>query len=105
MFRNGWGKSFGTIGYSGDADNQKMSDVWNYKWTCAAASAAGAAASTTTQCANSYTATAGSAANAGTVTTINAVKMITAVSLWTTSNASAGGLAIPTKYLWSTNGF
>jgi hypothetical protein len=29
-FRNGWGKSFGTLGYSGDANSLNMSDVWNY---------------------------------------------------------------------------
>jgi len=82
-----------------------MSDVWNYKWTCTAASAAGAAASTTTQCANSYTATAGSAANAGTATAANAVKMITVVSLWATSNSNYANAAAPTTSLWSTNGF
>jgi len=31
-YRKGWGKSFGTIGYSGDADKLKMGDVWHYKW-------------------------------------------------------------------------
>merc|ERR1719272_534727 len=35
-YRNGWSKSFGTIGYSGDANAMTMSAVWNYKWTCAA---------------------------------------------------------------------
>ena len=33
-YRNLWGKSFGTIGYSGDSSALLMSAVWNYKWTC-----------------------------------------------------------------------
>jgi len=35
-YREGWGKSFGTLGYSGDADKEAISQVWNYKWMCAA---------------------------------------------------------------------
>jgi len=29
-YRNLWGKSFGTIGYSGDDDLAKRAVVWNY---------------------------------------------------------------------------
>ena len=35
-YRNGWGKSFGTIGYSGDSTHTSRAAVWNYKWTCGA---------------------------------------------------------------------
>ena len=33
-FRNAFGKSFGTIGFSGDAKAQLMSQVWNMPWMC-----------------------------------------------------------------------
>lgn len=35
-FRDGWGKSFGTIGYSKDTSGSSgtLSAVYNYKWTC-----------------------------------------------------------------------
>jgi len=29
-FRDGWGKSFGTIGYSGGPSSLTMGQVWNY---------------------------------------------------------------------------
>lgn len=42
-FRDGWGKSFGTIGYSSASDTTQITNgaVWNYKWTCAATGVAG----------------------------------------------------------------
>lgn len=82
-----------------------MSDVWNYKWTCAANSVVGAAASTTSQCANTYSATPGLAASTGIQTNANTVKMITVVSLWATSNSNTAGDVAPTTTLWATNGF
>ena len=38
-FRDGWGKSFGTIGYSAGASALTMGQAWNYKWMCGAAQA------------------------------------------------------------------
>jgi len=91
-YRNGWGKSFGTIGYDGSTD--QMGDVWNYKWTCAAASTVATAVSATSQCAPTYTtASAGVAATATSTTAANAVKMISAVSLWSTGNTATTPLA------------
>lgn len=80
-----------------------MSDVWNYKWTCVAATAGASTPSTTSQCADTYTASAGAVAGAGTATAQNAVKMITAVSLWATSNVD-GSANDATVSLWATNG-
>lgn len=37
-YRNGWGKSFGTIGYSGDtATFNTMSQIWDYTKMCSSA--------------------------------------------------------------------
>lgn len=35
-YRAGYGKSFGTIGYSGESTSGSLSAVWNYVWTCSA---------------------------------------------------------------------
>lgn len=55
-YREGWGKSFGTIGYSGQAAASGLSVVWNPAWACGAGSPA-ADASATTACQKTYTAT------------------------------------------------
>jgi len=36
-FKSGFGKSFGTIGFSGDAKKELMSQVWYMPWMCTAA--------------------------------------------------------------------
>jgi hypothetical protein len=101
-FRNGWGKSFGTIGYSGDANRLKMADVWNYKWQCAADSSATVASTDGSQCAPTYKVSApGKAAEVDTKTNLNAVNMVTAVSLWSTGDTAG----TPGDILWSLNGF
>ena len=50
-FRDGWGKSFGTLGYSASTDTAQTtsSAVWNYMWTC------GATGVTGTLCDKTYT--------------------------------------------------
>lgn len=80
-----------------------MSDVWNYKWTCVAATVGPSTPSTTSQCADTYTATAGQVAGAGADTAANAVKMITAVSLWANSNVDGSGNAY-SENDWAKNG-
>jgi len=35
-FRNNYAKSFGTIGFSGDAKKDTMSQVWYMGWMCGA---------------------------------------------------------------------
>jgi len=107
-YRNGWGKSFGTIGYSGDANSLKMSDVWNYTWTCSVATGAAvntvypASTLTNTQCAPSYTATAGSPATISGIGPLNTVGMISVVSLWSTVNGAA---SLTAKGKWDVSGF
>merc|ERR1711998_289671 len=49
-YRAGWGKSFGTIGYSGGSSSG-LSAVWKYQWTCAS----GSTQSTTTPCEQTFT--------------------------------------------------
>jgi len=48
-FRDGWSKSFGTIGYSKDSNALTMSAVYNYKWTCL-----GTTGTATTVCDKTY---------------------------------------------------
>lgn len=52
-YRAGWGKSFGTIGYSGQATAGSLSVVWNPKWACGS-SALATAATATTACQKAY---------------------------------------------------
>jgi len=61
-YREGWGKSFGTIGYSSSTDTTQLTSgaVWNYLWTCGAAGVAG------TLCDKTYT-----ASGTDTVTTVS----------------------------------
>ena len=81
-YRNLWGKSFGTIGYSGAATND-LSAVWNYKWTCATTDEAKGPG--TTPCDATY-----GGSNATPSTTPGAenttVSLISVVSLWSTAN-------------------
>jgi hypothetical protein len=93
-FRNGWGKSFGTIGYSGAAVNDS-SVVWNYMWTCAASTSAPDA---TTPCDGTYTGAIG--ANTASATAANLTTLVSVVSLWSTANADSSG-AVP-AYAFST---
>jgi hypothetical protein len=73
-FRDGWSKSFGTIGYSKDSNALNMSAVYNYKWTCT--STTGAA---TTVCDKTYSNAASPVASASSA---NAVNLYVAVSIW-----------------------
>lgn len=93
-FRNGWGKSFGTIGYSGAATND-MSVVWNYMWTCAASTSAPG----TTPCDGTYTGTI--AANTATPTAANLTTLVSVVSLWSTANVDSSNNAVA-AYAFST---
>lgn len=83
-FRNGWGKSFGTIGYSGDTNKLALGQVWNYKWMCNASTTAYTAGQI---CDATYT-YSGVSATTGTAgaTAANAVPMISVVSLWALGN-------------------
>jgi len=92
-YRAGWGKSFGTIGYSGDAtSNIAMSQVWNYKWMCAAANTASTPsaacdATYTTAAVDSLVATPGStAANVAS----SGVMFVVAITLWSNGNINSG---------------
>jgi hypothetical protein len=86
-YRSGWGKSFGTIGYSGTSTSTAKSAVWHYPWTCSTASTTGVAGSL---CDKLYTATAnGSTATAGS-NTANVVKLYVVVSLWSVGDTNAG---------------
>jgi hypothetical protein len=99
-----WGKSFGTIGYSGDAAHTERAAVWNYKWTCAANQAAAATTSAVTPCDASYASDGSNPTLATTVTTTvaNATTMVSVVSLWSTSNwVGAGPGAANTAYLFT----
>jgi hypothetical protein len=81
-YRNGFGKSFGTIGYSGDTNNTAVSSVWNYKWTCTAAGGA-----STSICDKTYTVTTANASPTTNINTpANTVPLYVAVSLWSLGN-------------------
>lgn len=86
-FRNGWGKSFGTIGYSGDSNKLALGQVWNYKWMCTASTSAYTAGQI---CDASYTYT-GVSATSGTAgaTGANTVPMISVVTLWALGNTGS----------------
>lgn len=102
-YREGWGKSFGTIGYSwNDASGNatKMGQVWNQRWMCNS----GGSASATTACAAPYSvsadATSGTAqsvvANTGATTSTGSfgwgqARFVSVVSLWSLGDAQTGG--------------
>jgi len=90
-YRNGWGKSFGTIGYSGDANKTNKSVAWWYPWTCSTTATTGVAG---TLCDKLYTTTAANKVAPATATSnaVNAVPLYVAVSLWSLGN---GGSSAP----------
>merc|ERR1719389_412546 len=83
-YRSGWGKSFGTIGFSTDT---KSSFVWNNNWMCIDSTQGD-----TLACANNKVTSAGTAAapasTVGAVTVFNesgnagSAQFVTTVSLW-----------------------
>ena len=84
-FRDGWGKSFGTIGYSAGASALTMGQAWNYKWMCGAAQAT---ENVGKACDATWTFTAGDTTTipAPTSTAANAVPLVSVVSLWSLGN-------------------
>jgi hypothetical protein len=94
-YRANWGKSFGTIGYSGDANKAGLSAVWKYEWTCGASSTA--TQGPTVPCEQTYGSVANTAASAGlagTTTTANATaRLVVVVSLWSLGNTSTNSVA------------
>jgi len=108
-YREGWGKSFGTIGYSGQATASGLSVVWNPDWACGAGSPA-ASASATTACQKTYTAvqaadtsaTIASRAVSGGFTNANgtagAARLVVVVSLWSLGNTSTAAF---TNDVWT----
>jgi hypothetical protein len=103
-YRAGWGKSFGTIGYSGDANKAGLSAVWKYEWTCGASSTA--AQGPTVPCELAYASVSSGAASAGLAssgnTTANATaRLVVVVSLWSLGNSSTVS-ATATAGAWTT---
>jgi len=88
-FRNAFGKSFGTIGFSGDAKAQLMSQVWNMPWMCMATDTTVAIQADTNACQASYSAVANGAAGTASATAVNA------------SGTAAGGRLVVVVSLWS----
>jgi len=82
-YRNGFGKSFGTIGYSGDSNKLAKSVTWNYLWTCGVAGVAGAL------CDKTYSVTANTSTTVAGPTAINAVPLYVAVTLWSAGTAGS----------------
>jgi len=103
-FRSGWGKSFGTIGYSGDANKETMSQVWNYKWMCIAA-ASGTTALPSKACDATYVTSANALAATVpyTTTAINAVKFMVVISLWSNGNTVDATAVWTTKQSFGLN--
>jgi hypothetical protein len=83
-YRSGWGKSFGTIGYSGDTSKTAKSAVWYYPWACTTAGAAG------TLCDLTYTTTSNATSASSAARAANAVPLYVAVSLWSVGNTNSG---------------
>jgi hypothetical protein len=71
-FRDGWSKSFGTIGYSKDSNALNMSAVYEYKWTCS-----GTTGTSSTVCDQTY-----DSAGVGSASAANTVNLYVAVSIW-----------------------
>jgi len=88
-YRADFGKSFGTIGYSGDANKLAMSQVWNYPWMCGTASAAAATPTAACDATYSTTGTDPTTATPG-ATTANsggsATSFVVALTLWSIGN-------------------
>lgn len=86
-FRNAFGKSFGTIGFSGDAKKQLMSQVWNMPWMCTAVDTSVAIQASTNACQATYSAETNGAAGTASLTAVNAStatggRLVLVVSLW-----------------------
>jgi len=90
-YREGWGKSFGTIGYSGDAAKETMSQVWNYKWMCGTASGVSPTANQACDATYSTTTDATAATSPYTTTAANTTfTFFVAISLWSNGNTGTG---------------
>lgn len=89
-YRAGWGKSFGTIGYSGGSSSGALSAVWKYEWTCGGSSSA--TQGPTVPCQKTYAGVANTAASTavtGTPTPTNATaRLMVVVSLWSLGNTN-----------------
>ena len=87
-FRNAFGKSFGTIGFSGDAKKQAMSQVWNMPWMCMTTDTTVASQADTMACQQTYAlGTNGAADPSPSITSPNASgatggRLVVVVSLW-----------------------
>jgi hypothetical protein len=105
-YRDQWGKSFGTIGYSGDSNKNALSAVWNYTWTCGATALS--APSTTSPCDASYT-YATTVSETWTTTTTpsvaNTTTLVSVVTLWSSSNRLTGAQTAVSEYAWVNNSF
>jgi hypothetical protein len=90
-YRNGWGKSFGTIGYSdaGTTGWNGLAQVYNQQWQCSHSGTGTTflvTPSATTACPATYTAIAGTLGTAAN----NTVNFYVAISVWAVKTTSAG---------------
>ena len=85
-FREGWGKSFGTIGYSADSNKLAMGQVWNYKWMCAANTSTYTAGNICDANYDYSSAAATATTIAATQLNANTVPMVSVVTLWALGN-------------------
>lgn len=98
-YRNGWGKSFGTIGYSGDAKMLDKSTVWYYPWTCTTGTGV-----VGELCDKIYNSGANNITTAPpTVNAVNAVPLYVAVSLWSIGNAGGSGVTATAAFVGKSN--
>jgi len=99
-YRAGYGKSFGTIGYSGESTLGGLGAVWNYKWTCSSTTQSNQGPTevcdqTFTVSAADTTSAALQVASSGRATTAanSTVRLVTAVTLWSRGDTSANHAA------------
>ena len=80
-FRNGWGKSFGSIGYG--PGTQTMSQVWDYTMMCGSTTSL-ASQSSASACDKAYTVSANASVSSSSLdTTANsAYTFVMVISLW-----------------------
>lgn len=94
-YRNGWGKSFGTIGYSdaGTTGWNGLAQVYNQQWQCSHSGSGSTFAvtpSATTACPATYTAIAGTLGTAAN----NTVNFYVALSVWAVKSSATGVVTI-----------
>lgn len=98
-YRAGWGKSFGTIGFGGGAQN-KMNFVWNNNWMCPDLSPAVTQSNTSACSQNVFTAGSGNSVDSPVQTIANvtvfnktglttSAQFVLCVSLWSLGDANS----------------